>query len=1028
MCKYPRGSEWRRWDLHIHTPESVLCQNYNCQFDEYAKILIEKAISENISVIGITDYFCIDGYKKMRSIISGEGNTGTVLDKSIVEQAKNICFLPNIEFRIDVLVNSSRINYHVIFSEDVAVEDIEENFLNRLEFVESGQPDGPDNVKSLTTRNLELLGQRLKREHAKFRDQDDIFVGMNCASIKPESLKKALSNHIFDHKYAIAIPADEDLSTLSWDSQAHQVRKSLIQGAHLVFSGSPNTILWCLGKKGYEHEEDFRKEFKSFKPCIHGSDAHEFDKIFKPDENRFTWIKADPCFQGLLQVLNEPRNRVHIGEAPESLTRTKKKPHQYIDRIRIDKTSESTTDAEWFSKIDIPLNSGLVSIIGNKGSGKSALADIIALTGDTDKHESFAFLNTDKFRNKKSGKAASFEASIVWLSGDESPAINLNSNPDASKLPSVKYIPQNFLETTCNENIGAAKFTKELENVIFTHIPDESRLGFDSLRSLLDYLGKEVESSISHFKNQVYEVNKKIVEFESISSQQNLDYLKSKIRSKCEDLKAHANSKPAYVEPPKSSEESQKECSEIELQLQKMNKEKAGLETDVARRKELLKSINQKIAVAQKIKQRIENYKQYHDDFKEEYGQDFKLLNVGIDDIVKVDFKLDTIEGIISLEVENKNTVENDLDADRKDSLANKHSSVNARINMLEKKLSEPELRYRAYQKELEQWEKERKAIIGSKLTTETIRNFAARLKESKSAPNKINVFKAKRRELFGEILKQKNQLKSKYAEYYKPVQNFIDEHSLTKSQNFDLKFQVEIAEHGFVDSFLGYINQGRVGSYQGVEEGRKYLEDLISSTDFNNSESVLSFADCICDSLYKDTRGTPSSETDPLSQLKKNSSLEDVLSYVYSGDYLTPNYHLEWEGKPIDQLSPGEKGNLLLVFYLLIDQGSSPLILDQPEDNLDNQTVYRTLVPCIRDAAQRRQILMVTHNPNLAVVCDSDQVIVASMDKPGNYCIGYVSGAIEALEINKAIVNILEGTRPAFDQRDAKYLRIDAS
>jgi len=1023
MHKYPRGSEWRKWDLHVHTPESVLFQQFNCQFDEYAKTLIERAIKEQVSVIGITDYFSIDGYKKIRSIVSNESKMKSLLDKDMAEHAKNICYLPNVELRIDILVNSSRVNYHVIFSEDVEIEDIEENFLNRLEFIESARPGDLDNVKSLTRRNLELLGQRLKSEHAKFQDQDDIFVGMNCASIKPGSLKEALSNRIFENKYAIVIPADEDLSTLSWDSQAHQVRKSLIQGAHFVFSGNPNTMLWCLGKKGYEHEEDFKREFKSFKPCLHGSDAHDFDTLFRPHEDRFTWIKANPCFQGLLQVLNEPRDRVHIGESPKSLTRTQKKPHQYIDRIRINKTPESTISTEWFSEIDIPLNPGLVSIIGNKGSGKSALADIIALSGATDKHDSFAFLNTDKFRNKKSGKAASFEASITWFSGDKSPTINLNNNPAGSQIPSVKYIPQNLLETTCNENIGATKFTRELENVIYTHIPDESRLGFDSLRSLLDYLSKEVESSIFHFKGKAHETNKKIVELEAISSQQHLSHLRSKLRLKCEDLKAHDDSKPKHIEPPKSSEESQKENIETEQQLQKLNTEKAEIEADIIEQTKLLKAINQKVAVAQKIKQRIENYKQYHCDFKKEYEQDFMFLGIETDEIIKVEFNLAIIEKIINQELKNRVAVENDLDVDRMNSIANKLSSVNLKIDILEKKLSEPDLKYRAYQKEIAQWIKERKAIIGNNSTTETVRNFAARIKEARAAPNIIAKLKAKRRELFEDILKQKDHMKSKYAEYYKPVQSFIDGHSLTKSQHFDLKFRVEITEDGFIDSFLGYINQGRIGTYQGVEEGRKHLEDILSSTDFNNSESVISFADCICDSLYKDARSRASSETDPLSQLKKNTSLEDVLSYIYSGDFLTPSYHLEWEGKPIDQLSPGEKGNLLLVFYLLIDQGTSPLVLDQPEDNLDNQTVYRTLVPCVRDASQRRQILMVTHNPNLAVVCDSDQVIVASMNKPGNHCIEYVSGAIESPEINAAIVNILEGTRPAFDQRDAKYL-----
>ena len=88
-----------------------------------------------------------------------------------------------------------------------------------------------------------------------------------------------------------------------------------------------------------------------------------------------------------------------------------------------------------------------------------------------------------------------------------------------------------------------------------------------------------------------------------------------------------------------------------------------------------------------------------------------------------------------------------------------------------------------------------------------------------------------------------------------------------------------------------------------------------------------------------------------------------------------------------------------------------------------DNQTVYELLVPCMKEAKRRRQILIVTHNANLAVVCDAEQVICADLDKKDNYRMHYLSGALENPVINKAVVDILEGTRPAFDKRDEKYL-----
>ena len=86
------------------------------------------------------------------------------------------------------------------------------------------------------------------------------------------------------------------------------------------------------------------------------------------------------------------------------------------------------------------------------------------------------------------------------------------------------------------------------------------------------------------------------------------------------------------------------------------------------------------------------------------------------------------------------------------------------------------------------------------------------------------------------------------------------------------------------------------------------------------------------------------------------------------------------------------------------------------------NQTVFKTLVPCIKDAKKRRQIIIVTHNPNLAVVCDAEQIVCAEIRKDHGNEVSYLTGAIEDPAINQKIVDILEGTRPAFDKRDDKY------
>ena len=158
-------------------------------------------------------------------------------------------------------------------------------------------------------------------------------------------------------------------------------------------------------------------------------------------------------------------------------------------------------------------------------------------------------------------------------------------------------------------------------------------------------------------------------------------------------------------------------------------------------------------------------------------------------------------------------------------------------------------------------------------------------------------------------------------------------------------------------------------------------------------------------------------------SQLRKSFKKQDLYEFLYSLKYLEPRYILQLGGKELLQLSPGERGVLLLIFYLLVDKDDCPLIIDQPEDNLDNQSVYELIAPCISEARLRRQVFIITHNPNLAVVCDAEQVIAASINKLDKERVEYVSGAIENPSINKKIIDILEGTKPAFKKRESKYI-----
>jgi len=241
--------------------------------------------------------------------------------------------------------------------------------------------------------------------------------------------------------------------------------------------------------------------------------------------------------------------------------------------------------------------------------------------------------------------------------------------------------------------------------------------------------------------------------------------------------------------------------------------------------------------------------------------------------------------------------------------------------------------------------------------------------------------------------------------------------------ESFQLEFRVRVDSAALEDRFFEVVSQAGGGTFYGAEEGRRRFRDIVTARGFESSDDAESTLDEIASALQFDRReGDPAKRVSIDKQLKKGKSRKDLYDLLFCLEYLHPKYELRLGGRRLSELFPGERGLLLLVFYLLIDRKQCPLLLDQPEENLDNQSIKKILVPCIREAKLRRQIIMVTHNPNLAVVCDAEQVVVASIDKADGNRIEYVAGSIEHARTNQQLLDILEGTKPAFENRRRKY------
>lgn len=333
---FPRGSEWRKWDLHIHSPLSILSNCYATlpgNEPDWPRFL-GRLEGLELAVVGITDYFTIEGYKAIRHFQQNNG------------RLKQVTVFPNIEFRLNKIVprtgagGEKRLTLHVLFSNEVEPRDIEEHFLHDIDFVFEGHPQEPGRNRKLKVDNLRDLGERLKAENPAFTGSA-LQVGAMTAVVDEKQICDLLaSNSRFTGKYLVVL-ADENLSDIRWTSQGHVVRQTLLQRCDLVFGANPKTIQWCLGREPYgQGPEAFIREFKSLKPCIHGSDAHDFDRmgvpcarrgeaghVCGPDAGcdlRYCWVKADPTFEGLRQVVYEPEARVQIQTDDPTTVRSSK--------------------------------------------------------------------------------------------------------------------------------------------------------------------------------------------------------------------------------------------------------------------------------------------------------------------------------------------------------------------------------------------------------------------------------------------------------------------------------------------------------------------------------------------------------------------------------------------------------------------------------------------------------------------------------------------------------------------------------
>lgn len=296
---------------------------------------------------------------------------------------------------------------------------------------------------------------------------------------------------------------------------------------------------------------------------------------------------------------------------------------------------------------------------------------------------------------------------------------------------------------------------------------------------------------------------------------------------------------------------------------------------------------------------------------------------------------------------------------------------------------------------------------------------------------NAINQIKEEIRNKEKALNDEKGKLLSLYKETFEEYEKVIDQLSeRTKSLENDNLQIIGKSRFNFSKfrKNMESISDGRKRSYSDYPE--LFNDNILGTSDFN--------IDGIIDSLEKIFTSIVDTQKYGLKERVDTKQAVKVLLNDYFFDYWDVTYDNDILGK----MSTGKASFVILMLIVGLSKSKAPILIDQPEDNLDNRSISKDLVEYLRNKKLERQIILVTHNPNVVVNADAENIIVANQkgqndrETSSPYLFDYINGAMEntipykknesdllkSMGIKEHITDIVEGGEDAFKKREEKY------
>jgi energy-coupling factor transporter ATP-binding protein EcfA2 len=977
------GSRWLRWDPHVHAPGTLFNDQFRGDWDGYLKAL-EEAVP-TISAIAVTDYYLLDTYRKVLE------------HKRLGRLPACDLIFPNVELRFDIGSNKSWVNAHLLVCPD------NEDHLEELErFLASLTFKAFDDEFPCTPAEMRRLGR--KANPPLVEDQAALRHGAERFKVSFQQLRDKYKHSKWaQQNILIGVAGKQNDGTAALQEGADEVlRLEIERFAHIIFASNPNQKDFWLGNRSVSQDQ-ISQRYDGLKPCLHGSDAHQTSKTGIPDGNRYSWLKGRASFETLRQACIDPAGRAFVGEEPPSSGNAS----EVISKVEIQ-------HSPWLATPSLELNPGLIAVIGARGSGKTALADMIAAGCDARGRAITGHSFLMRAREHLEGATVNME----WCNGDVHSSLLFQPNDAEYTYPRARYLSQQFVEELCSADGMTDGLLTEVERVIYeshTLIDREGAVNFSDLRDIRSERHREGRRRAEE-------------SLQSLSERINVEHEK---KSLVVQLKAQSQEKDLLVKrlTADRSKLVAKDADARVLRLEALTKasEKIGgfvryykaQEQQVVLMQDEIKSVRNVIAPNElrdmKIRHATSGIK------APKWEAFFRDFNGDVDA---------TLNEILISARQNKEGWMGSPPAKLADP-AQAYISESEDLEKISLARLQAEITRLQELVSVDKDTAKRFREISQKITTETelLRASNEKLADHEGATERLKDLVADRYEAYKDVFSALVAEEKVLNELYAPIKARLDSASGTLNKlSFSVARTVDIDAWASEGELL--LNLTKKGPFR----GRGTLGDIAQQTlsaawkSGDDQEVLTALKGFMSEYQSQLLEHAPVASSDLVEYRKWT---KNIAKWLYGTDHISIRYAVNYDGIEIQKLSPGTRGIVLLLLYLSLDaQDSRPLIIDQPEENLDPKSIYHDLVPLFTNAKSSRQVIMVTHNANLVVNTDADQIIIAEC---GPHAQGqlppitYITGGLEDKEIRDRVCDILEGGDIAFRER-ARRLRVRLS